>query len=188
METKPDSKIDIVMTFPKAPNKLKSELNRIGHRKSLIRSTTETFEDLAKKSKSTFTILTPFLDDTGAEVLINLFRACPIDVKKELVLRFLSFDRSSPRYPVGYTAVEEELKALGVKVYDYALDRDNDKVLETFHAKIVLSDNKKAYIGSSNFHKYSLENSLELGVLIIGEPANIVRKLLNTIINISNKH
>lgn len=184
-EIEPDKQIDIVMTFPRAPSKLKSELSKIGHRKSLIKGTTETFEDLAKNSQSTFSILTPFLDEIGAKTLVNLFRACPQDVNKELILRFLSFDRGSPRYPTGYVVVEDELKSLGVKVYDYALERDDEKLLETFHAKIVLCDNQKAYIGSSNFHKYSLNNSLELGVFISDDSVNIIRKLLDAIISIS---
>jgi phosphatidylserine/phosphatidylglycerophosphate/cardiolipin synthase-like enzyme len=60
-------------------------------------------------------------------------------------------------------------------------------LLETFHAKAILSDNNKAYIGSSNFDKYSLENSMELGAYISGEPVRLVASIIKCILSISEK-
>ena len=179
------SELSIVMTAPKAPSTFKSELATLGHKRSLINGTQETFEDLARKSMKKFTVMSPFLDELGAEHLVALFEACAENVEKELILRFLSEPHSSPRFPTGFLAIRDKLTELGVSVFDYSIERPGSNLLETFHAKVMICDSEYAYLGSSNFHKYSIENSMELGALITGPSVNILRNLLDVIVSIS---
>ena len=40
------------------------------------------------------------------------------------------------------------------------------------HAKLIIADGVKAYVGSANFTKSGLDHGLEAGVLVEGETAN----------------
>lgn len=53
--------------------------------------------------------------------------------------------------------------------------------IETFHAKVVLADDDYAYVGSANMNRSSLENAMELGVLMRGEAARAVGRVVNAI-------
>jgi phosphatidylserine/phosphatidylglycerophosphate/cardiolipin synthase-like enzyme len=77
------------------------------------------------------------------------------------------------------------LAQLGVEVYDYAIPRPAGAGTETFHAKVVLADDNYAYVGSANMNKSSLEYSMELGILVRGEAATLVSKVIDAILQIS---
>ena len=44
-------------------------------------------------------------------------------------------------------------------------------LFETFHAKVICEDGKRAYVGSANLNRHSKETSMELGILISGSSA-----------------
>lgn len=127
----PDLKL--VMTAPKAPSSLQREIASLGHDKSLIIGTEETYEDIAKKCKQKFSVMTPFLDDVGAKHLLKLFELCPPDSNRQLILRFLSEPDGSSRFPQGLKTIENDLMKLGVNIFDYSIERERSSLLETFH-------------------------------------------------------
>ena len=177
----------VVMTSPKKPNELQSVLEKIGPQRCQIQRTDEIFKNLAKISKSRFSIMTPFLDKQGADFLLKLFASSSPEVERRLVLRFLSKDPDHPKYPKGFDLIKTDLERLNVSIFDYAIRRDNSDWMETFHAKAILADDSHAYIGSSNMDRYSLDNSLELGVFLTGDSVLIIKELLDGIISISHK-
>ena len=177
--------IKLVMTAPKAPSSLQKTIASLGHNKSLIIGTEETYEDIAKKCKQKFSVMAPFLDDVGAKHLLKLYEICPPEADKQLILRFLSAPDTSSRFPQGLKSIENNLLDLGVNIFDYSIERESSSLLETFHAKVIVCDNSYAYLGSSNFHKYSIDNSMELGVLLEGSPVPLLRKLFDVIVSIS---
>lgn len=176
---------EIVLTLPKPPNQLENAIRRFGPQAGMIQKTDEIFDHLAHQATRSLIVMTPFLDAAGSKLLLRLFSNARAEVEKKLILRFLSLGSEYAKYPSGYPPIREDLKAMGVKVYDYAIKRDSTTMLETFHAKTILSDDQMAYIGSSNFDQYSLENSMELGTLITGEPVKLVRCIIRSIISIS---
>jgi len=185
---KEEPEFELVMTSPRKPNALQDVLEKIGPKKCQISRTDEVFEDLAKKAQSKLTVMTPFLDKTGAKFLLNLLSSAGPDVEKRLILRFLSLGSDHARYPTGYDNIKDDLRNLNVSVYDYALKRDNTAWLETFHAKTILADDEYAYIGSSNLDRYSLDNSLELGVFLQGGSVLLIKELIDGIVSISCEH
>jgi hypothetical protein len=182
-----DDNLTIALTPPKSPNKLEGAIKKLGPQTGLIQKTDEIFEHLASETKKSLIVMTPFLDSAGAEFLKKLYSKVTRGLEKKLILRFLSFDPSDPKYPSGYLEIKEALEDLEVEVFDYSIQRQGSKMLETFHAKAILSDNNKAYIGSSNFDKFSLENSMELGAYISGDPVRLVANIINSILSISVK-
>lgn len=179
-EEQNEATFDLVMTTPKEPSILKKELSKLGADKSLIRWTTEAFEDLVRKARKEIIIMTPFLDSAGAELLLKLVHAKKTDVKMTVILRFLESRNSEI-----FNEIRGELFRADVKVVDYSLERDGSRMQETFHAKVILADDNYCYLGSSNLDKYSIENSMELGALITGSSVKLLKKLMNIIITIS---
>lgn len=116
--------------------------------------------------------------------MLNLFDSVGSDIQKELILRFLD-DPNKPSYPEGYPIISKELSILGVKAYDFALPRSNHKSLETFHAKAIGIDNNRIYVGLSNMNWASKENSMEMGVILRGETASRLFKVIDKILLIS---
>ncbi len=84
--------------------------------------------------------------------------------------------------------IASKLKELGVSVINYSIERPGTNMLETFHAKIVLSDNKAAYVGSSNFNRFSFDNSMELGVLVKDSSVKRIGTIIDTLIKIGKYH
>lgn len=177
--------VEIVLTLPKSPNRLENAIKEFGPQTGLIQKTDEIFDHLAHQATRSLIVMTPYLDKPGAKFLLRLFSNVRDGVEKKLILRFVSLDPTYSKYPSGYSPIRDDLKTMGVEVFDYAIKRDGTTMLETFHAKAILSDDQEAYIGSSNFDRYSLENSMELGALITGEPVGQVRFILKSILSIS---
>lgn len=178
-EEQDEPSFDLVMTTPKEPSILKKELSKLGADKSLIKWTTEAFEDLVRKAQTEIIIMTPFLDSAGAELLLKLVHAKNADVKMTVILRFLESRNSEV-----FNEIRGELLRADVRVVDYSLERERSRMLETFHAKVILADDNYCYLGSSNLDKYSIENSMELGALITGSSVKLLKKLMDIIISI----
>ena len=177
--------VKIVLTPPRSPNRLENAIKDFGPQAGLIQKTDEIFDYLSHQAKRSLIVMTPFLDTAGAELIVKLFTNTAEDIEKKLILRFLSLGPGYAKYPSGYPPIREALKDIGVEVYDYAIKRERTSMLETFHAKTILSDDNEAYVGSTNFDQYSLENSMELGTVITGEPVRLLSCIIKSIISIS---
>ncbi|GAB1268962.1 hypothetical protein NBRC116493_22150 [Aurantivibrio infirmus] len=173
-------RFNLVMTTPKEPSILKQKLAALGANKSLIRWTHEAFEDLARKAESELVVMTPFLDRSGADLLIRLIKAAKPEVRKTVILRFLDTKNKEI-----FEEIRDELLGYYVNIVDYSLERPGTNMLETFHAKVILADNNYCYLGSSNLDRFSIENSMELGALIRGNSVKLLKKLMDIIISIS---
>jgi phosphatidylserine/phosphatidylglycerophosphate/cardiolipin synthase-like enzyme len=176
---------EIVLTYPRSPSTLLETLPKVGPRIGHIQNTDEIFSHLSRQAKHSIVILTPFLDSYGAALVMKLFKNVANTVNKTLILRFLKKDQNFNLYPKGFDDIRDELLDMGVAVHDYAIYREGSHLLETFHAKVVLVDDSMAYVGSSNMSQSSLDNSMELGVLIKGKPVRRVRDIMDTIMKIS---
>lgn len=177
---------EIVISYPGKNSTLEDNLQTIGYKVAHLESTKNIFTYLATVASEKLVVMTPFLDDFGADMLRRLFEQAGNGVKKVLILRFLSAATENPSYPSGYDIICEYARNNNITIYDYSIARDkNPKHLETFHAKVILSDDKLAYIGSANMNQYSFNNSMELGVLVKGGQAKQTSNILDVIMSIS---
>src|SRR5262245_9632855 len=69
-----------------------------------------------------------------------------------------------------------------VRIFDYFLQHEDG--YETFHAKILVADDTRAYVGSATFLRFR-KNSLELGVMVKGHTARTIRFLSDAMKEIS---
>lgn len=174
----------VALTRPAKPSRLEAALEDLGVRAAELEATDESFMSLASQARGRLRVMTPFLDRHGAEWVCDLFAHTAPQVRRELILRYAS-SASHPNFPEGLSTSVARFRELSVGVFDYALPREGGRSVETFHAKLVLADATRAYVGSSNMTWGSLEHSMELGLVVAGAAAKRLAILTDAIIGIA---
>lgn len=168
--------VDVVLTKPPAPSQVSRKLESMLSGGWGFRDTKQLLPAIAGGAHRSLIVMTPFFDDVGAEVVLNLFENTAA-ADRCLILR--ATKEGLP--PEGLEKVDAQLIALGVDVVNFRLDRPGSLGNETFHAKTVLGDDNTAYVGSSNMNRWSFEHSLELGLYVRGRAAFRIAELLRAI-------
>jgi hypothetical protein len=169
--------VEVVISRPAAPSYLVAELQRTVEGLWGFEETALMLGKMAANAKRRFSVMTPFVDEDGAERILSLFQATRPGVSRELVVR--------DGLPAALAGKAGELKALGVCVFDFRIPRRDRPENETFHAKVVRVDAWECYAGSSNMTKWSFEYSLELGFHVRGAAAAKVSQLLDAVMAVS---
>jgi phosphatidylserine/phosphatidylglycerophosphate/cardiolipin synthase-like enzyme len=168
--------VEVVLTKPPAPSQVSRKLESMLSGGWGFRDTKQLLPAIAGGAQRSLIVMTPFFDDVGAEVVLNLFENTAA-LDKCLILR--ATKEGLP--PEGLEKVDAHLVSLGVDVVNFRLDRPGSSGNETFHAKTVLGDDDTAYVGSSNMNQWSFEHSLELGLYVRGRAAFRIAELLRAI-------
>jgi phosphatidylserine/phosphatidylglycerophosphate/cardiolipin synthase-like enzyme len=168
--------VDVVLTKPPAPSQVSAQLESMLQGSRGYRDTRQLLPAIAELARRSFGVMTPFFDEVGAQVVLNLFERTPA-ADRYLVLR--TTKEGAP--PAALAAVREDLSRLGVAVLNFRLDRSDAPGNETFHAKVVLADAAAAYVGSSNMNQWSFEYSLELGLYVRGRAAARIAAVLRAV-------
>ena len=174
--------VSLVLTEPGENSALRNEINRRALPPRLFQ-TRDAFLNLAQSAEHGFTILAPFIDDEGAEFLVQLFSVCRRGVHLRLVCRPLAEEQCGP----AFRKRKNDFRRLGVVVYEYALLSPLPSRRETFHAKVILVDNCAYYAGSSNFMGSALDRSLECGVIVHGRSAHELYGVVEALIAVASR-
>lgn len=163
--------VSLVVTYPGESSFLDC-LKELSPYYASVPHTVETFMDIALEAKQRLVVMTPFLDEAGAEMVRQMFSSAAPRVKKTLIVR-----GNAVTAPVGtMEAISEQ-----AKVFDYMVVKDGGRY-ETFHSKAILADNRQAYVGSANMLNSSLSISLEMGFLVTGDAAAMLGRFIDSII------
>jgi phosphatidylserine/phosphatidylglycerophosphate/cardiolipin synthase-like enzyme len=173
--------VDVVLTKPPRPSEMSQKLEDMLAGSWGLRDTRTLLPAIAESAKQAFTIMTPYLDETGAEIVINLYERTPA---RERVLILRAGSDGTP--PPGLDAIRARLQSEGVAVLNFRIERTDAKGHETFHAKVVLADRHSAYVGSSNMLKWSFEHSLELGLYVQGKASGRIADVLHAVRGVSS--
>lgn len=168
--------VDVVLTKPPSPSQVSVKLEEMLLSSRGFKDTKQLLPAISEKARKSLSVMTPYLDDVGATIVLNLFEITPA-ADKCLILR----TSKEGEEPPGLAGIKPRLRELGVKVVNFRLDRPNSSGNETFHAKVVLADEDAAYVGSSNMNQWSFEYSLELGLYVRGEAAARISALVQAI-------
>lgn len=171
--------VEVVISRPAAPSQLIAELERSLEGLWGLEETALMLGQMAAGATRRFAVMTPFVDEDGAERIVRLFQATREGVTRQLVVR--------DGLPAALASRGTELRALGVNVYDFRIPRPDRPENETFHAKVVLVDDWECYAGSSNMTKWSFEYSLELGFHVRGVAAASVARLVDAVMAVSTR-
>lgn len=168
--------VEVVLTKPPAPSQVSLHLEGMLQGSRGFRDTRQLLPTIAESASTSLNVMTPFFDEVGAQVVLNLFERTPAR-DRCLVLR----TTKEEQLPPGLPGVRGELAQLGVTVLNFRLDRPDAPGNETFHAKVVLADEAAAYVGSSNMNQWSFQYSLELGLYVQGRAAARISALMRAI-------
>ena len=172
---------EVILTRPKAPSVLVDALEKIDAPSTYW--TRDSFVHLAEQACESLRIMTPFVDQTGADLLAKMFNSTSAS-HRLLVLR--------PTYAgerpwLNYLSAEIFRRVAIREYWLEARDGEGLRRVETFHAKAICADARLAYVGSSNFVSSSLDRSLECGVLIRDREAKTVAALMDAVESISTE-
>lgn len=174
---KDEDQVTAVISKPAEPSLLTKTLEKTLEGFRDIETTAEALIDLAYRAKFRFTVMSPFIDSSGLDRLLELFGATGPEVRRELITR-------SPLHPdVAHRL--SQLKALEVNIFDFRIAQNETGKNETFHAKVVRIDDEECYVGSSNMNEWSFHYSLELGFTVKGRAGNRISQVLDAVIEVS---
>jgi len=157
-----------VVTMPPSPNAIGAALPATGLAYAALVHTKDALEKLADAAANSFTIMTPFLNDEGLVIALDLFRRTRAR-RRHLIIRRSGSARAAVNR--GWS----DICQLNVEVLNYTLPVEDG--YETFHAKIVLADQDIAYVGSANMTAFA-RHSMELGILTDGRAARVVASIV----------
>jgi phosphatidylserine/phosphatidylglycerophosphate/cardiolipin synthase-like enzyme len=166
--------VQLVLTEPGQKSALRRAIGDSRALSPIVFQTSDAFFSLARAAREELTVLSPFLDQQGADFLVELFSLCSEGVRRSLICRPLS----EPECGDAFRRCAGDFRRLGLSVYEYALPSLLPSGRETFHAKVVLADASSFYVGSSNFMGSALDRSFECGVIVCGETARQLRYVL----------
>lgn len=171
-------RVRVVVSKPPQPSRFVTELENTLEGAWGLLATSELLGEMAARAEKRLTIMTPFVDASGANRIVQLFGATREGVERELIVR--------DGMPSALVKLIETLRKLGVKVFDFRLLRTGSGESETFHAKVVSIDDRECYVGSSNMTRWSFDYSLELGFHVTGKAAAQVSRILDVVVRVSS--
>jgi len=175
---------ELAITMPLVPSYLENELAATLGRPGGFLTTSAAFARLAQAASRRLVVMTPFIDAGGFRWLRRVFEAAQSSCQKILILR------DTDRYTVELGVEHAEwLRGLQVSVRDYHLSHDatagRTLPIETFHAKLLVADDKLAYVGSANLLSSSEGLCLETGFLVEGAAASDVARLVDAVLRVA---
>jgi phosphatidylserine/phosphatidylglycerophosphate/cardiolipin synthase-like enzyme len=177
--------VEITLSPPAHPSRLMEMLPKQGFSWTRLYDTKDSLIELASQAERRLVIISPFLDREGIEWIEQLFEAtAKKSIKRTMIVR--GRDQSESEMLGKH---DSQLAAWGVDILTYAISHDpafRSPAIETFHAKILLADGDKAYIGSANMTRWSRDFSMECGVILRGPSVKPVATLVDAMIKISN--
>ncbi len=175
------TEVEIIATRPGRAVALDRELANAGWQTPHPEETDESISNLFAGATRSIVVMTPFLDQRGSSILKALLGRAYKDVEITLILRYL--DRPERKdYPQGFPLLLNWFRERRVRVFNYSLAHTPDVPIETFHAKLFLVDGARAYVGSANMTGSSFDTSVELGVILSGEAARQLSRLVDVIL------
>lgn len=144
-----------------------------------MRQITSALLTLCRQAERTLTVVSPFLESEGVGwILPGLEQALARGVDVTVVSRELTTGEPNHSALKDLYAYTKE-NGGNLTVYDYYKAKENSAgPLYTLHSKLILVDERAAYVGSANFTKYGFSENLEIGVIVRGDAVTRLSKLL----------
>jgi phosphatidylserine/phosphatidylglycerophosphate/cardiolipin synthase-like enzyme len=180
------NQVEITLSPPALPSRLMEMLPKQGFSWTRLYDTKDSLIELASQAERRLVIISPFLDKEGLEWIGQLFETtAKKSIKRIMIVR----GRDQTETDV-LTKHSSQIADWGVDILAYAISHDpvlRNPAVETFHAKILLADADKAYIGSANMTRWSRDFSMECGVILRGPSVKPVATLVEAMIKISEQ-
>jgi phosphatidylserine/phosphatidylglycerophosphate/cardiolipin synthase-like enzyme len=179
-----DKKIQGVIVVISKPRLRELGLVNIQQRNDQI-DTIDCFRTLIDSSMEIIRISSPFMqsdviDDDAFSDLINCMSNALIrNVKVRILTRDLK-TRGEREIAWILNLAKHLKKENNVSIVDYHLLAESGKILSSTHAKLIISDDKLAYVGSAELRKNSLIANFEVGCLLSGSQVTGLCEIFDT--------
>lgn len=138
-------------------------------------------EELVMDADDSLVMVTPFFTEFGIEKFVTrLARRAADGVTVDVITR----DTDEGDAAEAVRQLEMAAKDIGrgapekISVYDYGT------ATERLHAKALVADGERAYIGSANLTSYSLQEAIEIGVIVAGPVVAEINTFLVEVCNL----
>lgn len=170
--------VQVALTSPGKPSRLTEAPYARGWIEADLEHTEPLLRHLAATAEYRFVVMSPFLDTGGVDNLLSLFAATRGEVSRVLIARC----HDGVLTPALIAALPT-LQSMEVTIHNYWLPRPGG--YETFHAKVIVADDQRAYLGSANMTQASLRVSMELGAFLKGRSVKTLGNILDAILAIA---
>ena len=180
------NQVEITLSPPAHPSRLMETLPKQGFSWTRLFDTKDSLIELASQAERRLAIISPFVDSEGLQWIAQLFET---SAKKSLE-RLMIVRGRDPTENALLLAHRSQFASYAVKIFRYSIAHDpglRTPTVETFHAKILLADDDKAYIGSANMTRWSRDFSMECGVILRGPAVKPVATLVDAVIGVSEQ-
>jgi hypothetical protein len=180
------NQVEITLSPPAHPSRLMEILPKQGFSWTRLFDTKDSLIELASQAERRLAIMTPFVDRDGFRWIAQLFET----TAKKSLERLMIVRGRDPAESALLSAYRSQFASYGVKIFGYSISHDpslRTPAVETFHAKILLADDDKAYIGSANMTRWSRDFSMECGVILRGPAVKPVATLVDAVIGVSER-
>jgi len=147
--------------------------------------TIDCFRTLVDSSIDTVRICSPFMqadvidDDAFPDLIRCMSNAFNRNVKVRILTRDLK-TRGEREISWILNLAKHLKKENNLSIVDYHLLAESGKILSSTHAKIIISDDKLAYVGSAELRKNSLIANFEVGCLVSGTQVTGLCEIFDT--------
>ncbi len=143
------------------------------------------FYSLFNEAKKSIKICSPFLEWNGFTYFQDvLLSKAQQNVKIEILSREISSSENNRRFEE-FRKIYDCFKSKNLEnnlfIRNYYYRTENKKLASSIHAKIIIIDNIKAYVGSGELRKNSLEKIFELGLIVSGEKVTELKNIFKGI-------
>jgi phosphatidylserine/phosphatidylglycerophosphate/cardiolipin synthase-like enzyme len=137
--------------------------------------------DLIASARSRVVLASPFWDEETVDDLQALLsRRIEQGASVDLLGRTLEL--SDPN-GAALRSLADRLDPRACRVYTWLRRADDDRFRsETFHFKVAIADDERAYLGSANFTSSGMRSRMELGVLSTGGLAHALARIVDAIL------
>ncbi|NTE55797.1 hypothetical protein G6M78_12025 [Agrobacterium tumefaciens] len=168
----PQGTARLVVTMPPSPSRIERVLAASPASSLLAFTVTvDAFRHLACKAQKRLVVMTPYLDATGCDWVLDMFAHTSAAERILIVQCADDLEKSG---------VDEAALRAGATAIHFYGGGETD---ETFHSKIVLADGSDAYVGSANFLWRSKKANLECGLLVDGPVVSSIAILVEAVIS-----
>jgi len=131
------------------------------------------FEKLFQSASNSIKICSPFIDWNGFSYFKDIFLS---KAKNNVNIQILSREIDKQNNPYKhqelnkiYTLFKDNFLSPLVDIRNYHFETEDKRLASSIHAKLIIIDNKSAYVGSGEIRENSFTKNLEIGVILTGK-------------------
>ncbi|MFW9939415.1 MAG: phospholipase D family protein [Candidatus Thorarchaeota archaeon] len=131
------------------------------------------FEKLFQSAQKSIKICSPFIDWNGFRYFKDILIS---KAKKKVNIQILSreIEKQKNFYKFQeleriYTFFKDNFLTPFVDIRNYYFETEDKRLASSIHAKLIIIDNERAYVGSGEIRENSFKKNLEIGVILSGK-------------------